>query len=196
MPMLSESCLQEIQNFYQDFFGIRYDICEKFGFDLGESFPFMKPLLILGPSGIFSWYLIKKLEGLGIKVECDPSIEWSFSERQPNSTLKVINWSDQPTKETLGKSPQQIESMIFSLPTHKSFLSLNEYLIATGLIFATTGKFLEERFSTYFPEITNADGVSMARSDVRPMDHRLIITSGNSSVGCGPRIAFDVPWKF
>jgi len=193
--MLSEIGIE--QKFYEDFFGIRYDIRKKFNLDYLDSFPFMNPILILNPIGVTSEEVTKKLEVLGIKVECDRWIESALFKLSRTSTLKVVDWSDRPSKKTLGQNPKQIKSMIAGLSAEgRSFISLQEYLIVTGLVFATTGKFLEERFSTYFPELTCGNGASMARSDTRPLEHRLIITSGNSHIGCGARIAISIPLKY
>jgi len=152
-------------------------------------------LAIFNPGCVSTPEIIHKLREVGVGVGVEEKVRKYFVRASQRPTLHLVKFSCLPLWQTLGESPVEISRNVPKLSKFQgSFLSLSDYLIAVGFVFSSTGgRFPEEDRSTFFPEICFPGG--MARSDVRPHEHRLRIVSGNSSVGCGARFAIPVPLR-
>ena len=145
----TETNLDEIipvtEHWAKKFLGVTVNLREQF--DFPAKFPWKSVLLVLDPRLNNRQAVKKSLKGqkLGVYEESNV-MEYSGSEASSQSTLHIIENSLSPTRDTMGRTPDQLKA------DGRPYLGLRGYALAFGVHHFHSKNHLDPNTWTWFPD--------------------------------------------
>lgn len=177
----------------ENLFDYRIDIFDKFAISIPMSFPWQEFIAILVPPGVDNRLAMEALKKYRLFFQGDLTVNsYRGYEASEKPRLFITKFQARPTKDTLGRSPDEL------VLTDRVWLPLKAYLLAFGQFHEGSSGFLDERTHTMFPN--ERENILGGVAHIGwSLDHQVISSSfchrERVSEDFGAREAVEIPLK-
>ncbi len=183
--------LAKTEEFAEKHLGVRVNLRERFA--IPAELPWESAIPVFDPGALTNRGMVDfalRAQGLAVWEEEDV-MKYAGSEAGEAPTLHFINNSVTPDDDTMNLSPNDLRA------TKKSFLRLRGYGLAFAVYYFATGKYLDPKTFTWFPE-DRLPGGSVAHGAWDPARREVRFywgCAGYRSSDGGARVAMPVSLK-